>query len=146
MGDRDEATRDRLTLLEAVVEPDTALAFWEDALEAPRHAGPPVWLHGDLHPGNVIIEVGRISGVVDFGDITAGDPATDLSSAWTLFGGVHRQLFETGYGGIDDTTWRRARGWALSLGLAYLASSADNPVMGVIGKRTLGAVLRDGPG
>lgn len=147
LDDRDEATRNRLADLRGVVEPDAALACWEDALEAPRHDGAPVWLHGDLHPGNVIVASGRISGVVDFGDITAGDPATDLSAAWILFGGGdRRQLLETEYGGIDDATWRRARGWALSLGLAYLASSADNRVMGDIGKRTLRSVLADLPG
>jgi aminoglycoside phosphotransferase (APT) family kinase protein len=146
LSDRDQAIRDRLAQVGAVVESDTALACWEDALGAAEHAGAPVWLHGDLHPGNVIVEGGRISGVVDFGDITAGDPATDLSSAWTLLGGEHRHRFQEAYGEIDEATWRRARGWALSLGLAHLAGSADNPMMGVIGKRTLRAVLGDWPG
>ncbi|MER7151067.1 phosphotransferase [Streptomyces lydicus] len=42
-------------------------------------------LHGDLHPANILVDRGRIRAVIDFGDITSGDPATDLSVAWMLF-------------------------------------------------------------
>jgi aminoglycoside phosphotransferase (APT) family kinase protein len=54
------------------------------ALAAPRWAEPPVWVHGDLHPANILVRRGRISGVLDFGDLTAGDPAADLSVRWML--------------------------------------------------------------
>lgn len=141
LQERDQAVRTRLGTLEAVIDGEAATACWEDALQARRHEGPPVWLHGDLHPGNLIVADDRISGVVDFGDITSGDPATDLSALWTVLDGRHLDRFREGYGEIDQPCTRRARGWALSLGLAYLASSSDNPTMAAIGRRTVDAVL-----
>ena len=60
------------------------LRAWDAALAAPSYDGPPVWLHGDLHPANVLVNDGQVSGVIDFGDITSGDPASDLSVAWML--------------------------------------------------------------
>jgi aminoglycoside phosphotransferase (APT) family kinase protein len=141
LEERDRATRERTAQLESVIDSERVTVSWEEALAAPAYQEHPVWLHGDLHPGNVIVEGGGIAGVVDFGDLTSGDPATDLSAMWTVLGGEHLDRFEVAYGGIDGTTWRRARGWALSLGLAYLASSGDNPTMEAIGRRTLEAVL-----
>lgn len=141
LATRDEATRERIEQLGSVIDSQAAYACWDDALNAPEYDGPPIWLHGDLHPGNVIVSSGRISGVVDFGDITSGDPATDLSAMWTVLGGRHLDRFGEPYGEIEEACWRRARGWALSLGLAYLASSADNPTMGYIGRRTLDSLL-----
>jgi len=63
---------------------DAVLRVWDAVLAAPGYGGPPVWLHGDLHPANVLVNDGQVSGVIDFGDITAGDPASDLSVAWML--------------------------------------------------------------
>lgn len=144
LPERDEATRHRIARLAELTDVEGIRACWEDALEAPGHHGASVWLHGDLHPGNVIVSEGRMAGIIDFGDITAGDPATDLSAMWTVLGGECLDRFEEAYGGIDPATRMRAKGWALSLGLAYLASSADNPTMGDIGSRALEAVLASG--
>lgn len=143
LASRDRATRTRIGQLGSEIDSQAASACWDDALNAPEYDGPPIWLHGDLHPGNVIVASGRISGVVDFGDITAGDPATDLASIWTVLGGRNLDRFGDSYGETDEASWRRGRGWALSLGLAYLASSIDNPTMGRIGRRTLGSLLGD---
>ena len=63
---------------------DAVLRVWDAVLAAPGYDGPPVWLHGDLHPANILVNDGQVSGVIDFGDITAGDPASDLSVAWML--------------------------------------------------------------
>ena len=99
-----------------------------------------------LHPANILVHRGRISGVIDFGDVTSGDPATDLSVAWMLLPAECHDAFRaayrtaSGYPDSDDT-WVRARGWALALSLAILAHSADNPLMTEIGHRTMGAVL-----
>jgi aminoglycoside phosphotransferase (APT) family kinase protein len=101
-----------------------------------------VWLHGDLHPANLLVAGGRLSAVIDFGDLTAGDPATDLAVAWMLFDASERSLLRR-LTGADDATWRRARGWAIHLSLAYLANSADHPVIAGVGRRTLAAVLGD---
>jgi aminoglycoside phosphotransferase (APT) family kinase protein len=107
-----------------------------------------VWLHGDLHPANILVDRGRISGVIDFGDITAGDPAADLSVAWLMLPAEHHHAFRHTYRNaashsVDDDIWVRARGWALTLSLAFLAHSADNPQLFQIGHRSIGAVLAD---
>lgn len=129
---------------------DAVLSVWADALAAPVHAGPPLWLHGDLHPANILHSERRLSGVIDFGDITAGDPASDLSVAWMLLPLEWHGAFRAAYaaaGGpgdgasADAALWRRARGWALALGVVFLAHSADNPQLLGIGRHTLAAVL-----
>jgi aminoglycoside phosphotransferase (APT) family kinase protein len=79
--------------------------------------------------------------VIDFGDLTQGDPATDLSVAWMVLPAAEREIFRQTYGRADDGTWARARGWALSLALVFLTFSADNPLMAAIGKRTLSELL-----
>ncbi len=76
---------------------------------------------------------GRLSGIIDFGDITAGDPATDLSVAWIMFPAAERGTFLDAYGEVDGGTLARAKGWALSLATAYLAHGADNPTMTSVG-------------
>jgi len=115
----------------------------------PRRAAawdrPPVWLHGDLHPANILVHRGSISAVIDFGDITSGDPAGDLSVAWMLLPAECHDAFRDAYraAGQDAAgaeTCARARGWALALSLAFLANSADNPMIAGIGRRTLSAV------
>lgn len=138
---RNSATRERILRLSSVIDAPSVLQHWEEAMSGPGFEGESVWLHGDLHPNNLLASDGRLTGVIDFGDITAGDPATDLSIAWMLFPPDLRTQFRDSYGGADDETWRRARGWALSLGTAYLAHSADNPTMGRIGERTMQRVL-----
>jgi aminoglycoside phosphotransferase (APT) family kinase protein len=69
--------------------------------------GPPIWLHGDLHPFNLVVNQGRLSAVIDFGDLCAGDPATDLAVAWMLFPLAVRSVFGDAVG-VDADTWRRA--------------------------------------
>ena len=109
--------------------------------------GPPVWLHGDLHPANILVNDGQVSGVIDFGDITAGDPAGDLSVAWMLLPPGCQASFWSAYqaagGQGDDALRARAKGWALNLAIAFLAHSEDNPALREVGRRTLGAALED---
>ncbi|MFI7427811.1 aminoglycoside phosphotransferase family protein [Micromonospora sp. NPDC049836] len=140
LAGRAEGVRTALAHLEPA---DRAVArrIWAAAAAAPAWDGPPLWLHGDLHPANILVDRGRISAVIDFGDLTSGDPATDLSVAWMLFPAEQRAAFRHAYGGADDATWERARGWALVLSLVFLTHSADNPLMRGIGERTFRAVL-----
>jgi aminoglycoside phosphotransferase (APT) family kinase protein len=105
-----------------------------------------LWIHGDLHPGNLIVHRGCLSAVIDFGDLTAGDPATDLSVAWMQLPPPDRATFRASARGplpIDDDTWTRARGWALALGIAYMARSRGEPAMGALGRATVEAALSD---
>jgi aminoglycoside phosphotransferase (APT) family kinase protein len=107
----DEETRRCLARLEAVIPADRAVAVWDEAL-ASTWQGPPVWFHGDVAAGNLLVRDGRLCGVIDFGTSGAGDPACDLVIAWTLLDEPARRVFrrETG---LDEDTWARARGWAL---------------------------------
>ncbi len=144
LRDRDAILRDRLSAL-PVGDRARALAVWDDAVEAPAWPGPPMWLHGDLHPGNLVVaDDGTLAAVVDFGDICAGDPAVDLAVAWYLFDGDDRVAFidrVTAANGWDAAMWRRARGWALSFSTALLTMSDDNPAYQALGERTFRAIL-----
>ncbi|MFI7002349.1 aminoglycoside phosphotransferase family protein [Nocardia sp. NPDC050175] len=124
---------------------------WEAAVSAPEWAGPPVWLHGDLHPANVVVSGGTIAGVIDFGELCAGDPANDLAAAWLLLptGGAARFLdtYEIG----DAAMVRRARGWAvlhaaslISIGQAWERGlPGGQPTWGRAGRLALERVLAD---
>lgn len=120
-------------------------AVWHTAAGAPGWSSAPVWCHGDLHPANVLVAHGKVSAVIDFGDLTAGDPATDLSAAWSLVPARARSRFWDAYaaagGTVDDALVVRARGWATVLGLVLVAHSADAPLLHRIGQATLGAVV-----
>lgn len=118
---------------------------WRSLVDTRPWAGPALWLHGDLHPLNVLVHEGRISAVIDFGDITSGDPATDLAVGWMIFSadarGVYRDAASTGIGGlVDPDTWRRAQGWALALAVAFM--NGDSAVRD-IGIHTLRQVMAD---
>lgn len=140
----DARVRERTAALDGVVDGGALLAVWEGLVATRPWTGPALWIHGDLHPGNLVVRRRAVVGVIDFGDITSGDPATDLAVAWMLLPGEHRDAFRRAAGRGDDTdTWARARGWALNLGLAYLMHSADAPSYGDLGLRTLAAVCSD---
>ena len=94
------------------VDADRARALWREAT-ASRWEGPPVWFHGDVAPGNLLVDAsGALSAVIDFGTCGVGDPACDLVPAWTMFDGAARDAFAD-IVGLDAATWSRARGWAL---------------------------------
>ena len=100
---------------------DAARATWEKAVTAPAWHDAPTWLHGDLHPANVVVRDGTLAGVIDFGELCAGDPATDLSAAWLLLpAGTAGRFFGT-YEHADAATITRARGWAVLRALHLIA-------------------------
>ncbi|MFI9461263.1 aminoglycoside phosphotransferase family protein [Streptomyces xiamenensis] len=102
-----------------------ATEIWEKALGAGR-PGPPVWFHGDIAWGNLLVDGdGRLSAVIDFGCMGVGDPACEAVIAWTLFSGESRRVFREALG-VDDATWARARGWALWKALIVLAASRES--------------------
>jgi aminoglycoside phosphotransferase (APT) family kinase protein len=104
-----------------------------------------MWIHGDLHPGNLLGRDGRLSGVLDFGDLTAGDPATDLSIAWMLLSKPARSTFRDltcgADGWLDGDAWTRASGWALALGAAHLAHAGANDRLAAVAAATIDEVM-----
>ncbi len=104
-----------------IADPDAVREVWDDALAAPGWTGPALWLHGDLHPANLLTSDGNFCGVVDFGDMCAGDPACDLAACWMLLPDGITGRFYRSYSPVTDAaTQRRARGWALWKALACL--------------------------
>lgn len=114
------------------------MQIWHDALAAPPN-DEPTWLHGDLHPRNILVHKGAISAVIDWGDLAAGGRATDLASLWLVFGDRSaREEALAAYGPLPAATLRRARGWAVHLAVALLdAGLVDNPRHAAVGAHTL---------
>jgi aminoglycoside phosphotransferase (APT) family kinase protein len=140
---RDPGIRAAIPAWEGIIDTAAITASWEEALRAPAWDGPPVWLHGDLLSGNVLVENGRLSAVIDFGCLGVGDPACDLSVAWTLLSGENRRLFREAVA-ADDATWARARGWAL-MGVGALPYYAEsNPSHVARARRSINEVLDSG--
>lgn len=121
----DEQTRTAVATLGADGPGDAALAVWDEALAA-TFAGPPVWFHGDVATGNLLVRGGRLAAVIDFGCAGVGDPACDVVMAWTLFTGPSRRAFRSTLG-VDAGTWARGRGWALWKALITVADEPDGP-------------------
>jgi aminoglycoside phosphotransferase (APT) family kinase protein len=111
---------------------DAAREVWETAVAAPPWQGAPLWLHGDLHPANVVVRDGTLAGVIDFGDMCAGDPATDLSAAWSLLPSGAASRFFDAYERADEATVTRARGWAVLRALG-LIGIGRNGRLGLLG-------------
>jgi aminoglycoside phosphotransferase (APT) family kinase protein len=143
LRDRAAGVEERMRRLEATTSHITPQLrqLWEAAVRAPLDA-PATWLHGDLHPRNVLVEEGVITGVIDWGDITSGDCATDLAAIWMLFSDPQaRASALDAYGALSAATLLRARGWAILFGLVLLETGlADNPRNALIGARTLSRV------
>jgi aminoglycoside phosphotransferase (APT) family kinase protein len=120
---------------------DELRALWSRLVRTPRWSGPPLWLHGDLHPANILLDAdGQLRAVLDFGDVTAGDPATDLAVAWLAFEPEDRAAFREHVSdatGTDDDTWLRSRGWALNFGTALVAHSEEASPLRAIGEHAL---------
>lgn len=117
---------------------------WDEAVAAEIDIAP-TWIHGDLHARNVLSDGGRLSGVVDWGDMARGDPATDLYGLWMLMPDADaRAAALEAYGGVSPSTLRRARGWAVTMGLILLEAGGEtDPGLAAMGERTLTA-LREG--
>jgi aminoglycoside phosphotransferase (APT) family kinase protein len=140
LPERAELLRAGLERLGDTVDQPRIEALWAVLAATSPWPGPPVWVHGDLHPRNIVLRDGRLAAIVDFGDLTAGDPAVDLSVAWFWLPGGLRGRLRAAYGGGDDDTWQRAKGWALALSIAHLGGDAR---VIPLGRQALAAVLAD---
>lgn len=147
LGQRAGAVAERLQRLKA--KTDLILpaieAHWATALAAPIDT-PPTWIHGDLHPRNVLVENGLLSGIIDWGDMTAGDRATDLAAVWMLFDDRTARLEAiAAYGPTSEATQRRALGWAIFFGVVLLDTGLiDHPRHAAIGEKTLRRIAEAG--
>lgn len=140
---RDTKVREAIKSLRGIIDADAVTAAWEVALNATEWDRPPVWIHGDLLPGNLIVEQGQLAAVIDFSALCAGDPACDLMSGWALFSGESREAFRDALA-VDDATWARGRGWALSWALIFIPYYLHTNPAGVeIARRTIDEVLAD---
>lgn len=140
---RDSETRAAITALQVPFDADLMVEVWNSSLEAPVWSDPPRWIHGDLIPTNLLVQNGRLSAVIDFGGLGVGDPACDLLAAWTLFSAEARGVFRSTLA-VDEATWSRGRGWALSFGvIAFEYYQETNPVLAGIAKRSIEEALAD---
>jgi aminoglycoside phosphotransferase (APT) family kinase protein len=142
---RDRQFRESLARLEGEVDTAAVASAWEVALAAPEWDRAPVLIHGDMLPANLLVRDGRLSAVLDWGIFGAGDPACDYLSAWSLLAPV-REAFRSA-AAVDDATWARARGWALSHGVIALPYYLHtNPPMVAHARSALAGVLADADG
>ena len=144
LGTRDATVGAAIVTLRQEIDVDTATATWETALRAPAWKRPPVWVHGDLDARNLLVRHGRLTAVVDFGCLGVGDPACDLAVAWKVLPAETRDIFRRALS-VDDATWARARGWALSQAVIALAyyTLETNPVLVRESERWIADVLGD---
>jgi aminoglycoside phosphotransferase (APT) family kinase protein len=138
----DGETRRAIAALEGIIDTRQALEVWEAGLAATWH-GSPVWVHGDVSPGNLLVADGQLSAVIDFGCCGVGDPACDLTITWTFFSGDSRAAFRKALP-LDRATWARSRGWALWKALITLAGHIEtDPTQAEEAQRVICDVLND---
>ncbi|HQA79100.1 MAG TPA: phosphotransferase [Propionicimonas sp.] len=132
--------------IEAALGAD-ALALWLHRAAAPQWPEPPVWLHGDPHPMNLLLGTdGTLDGVIDFGDVCSGDPASDLAVAWLMFDVDARAEFRAACslsGSYDGDIWERAWAWALGLAVVFGQASDNLPALARIAQHGLAETLAD---
>lgn len=116
---RDDATRAAIAACDGLVDTRAVTAAWESALDAPGPSGAPVWVHGDLLPGNLLVARGRLAAVIDWSGVGLGDEACDLIVAWAVLPAEARPAFRAATR-AGDAEWARGRGWALSIALIAL--------------------------
>ena len=143
LATRDISTRKAIAALNGMIDTNAATAAWEVALQASKWNCEPVWFHGDMLPGNLLFEQGRLSAVIDFSGLALGDPACDLMIAWGLFSGESRDVFRAALA-VDDATWARGRGHALSQAVIFIPYYLHtNPVGVGNARRMIDEVLAD---
>ncbi len=141
--EKDLETRQALIKLEETIDVPFVTQIWENALKAPQWSKPPVWIHGDLSPGNLLQVNGHLSAVIDFSMLGIGDPACDLIIAWNLLPSYARAIFRSALQ-VEDALWIRGRGWALSNALIAFPYYKDtNPTLADNARHVISEVIAD---
>lgn len=137
----DQETRQAIATLDEYLDTAAVTAVWEAALGSTWPESP-VWVHGDIAAGNLLVEKGRLAGVIDFGSCGVGDPACDLAIAWSLFAGESRDALRAALP-LDRATWARGRGWALWKALITWRAHFDQPLEAAPARRIIDEVLAE---
>ena len=127
--------------LRDMIDAEGAEQAWSQAMIS-EWSRPPVWVHGDIAASNLLVSDGRLCGVIDFGQLAAGDPACDLAIAWTLLSGEGRQVFRDELD-LDRATWMRGRGWALWKALLTLESHRHGDTICIPAHRVISQILAE---
>lgn len=140
----DLETRQATSQLQDEVDVDRVTELWNKLSQIRYWDNDPVWIHGDLLPGNILIQNQRLSAVIDFSDVGLGDPATDLIPAWCLFSARSRAIFKQHLKTLDENTWQRGKGRALSMALIILPYYKNtNKVLADIARKMIAQILED---
>jgi len=137
----DEETRQAIATLDEHLDTAAVTAVWEEALDS-TWLGAPVWIHGDVAAGNLLVEKGRLAAVIDFGSCGVGDPACDLAIAWSFLHGKSRDALRAALP-LDRATWERGRGWALWKALITWLAHFDQPFEAACARRIIDDVLAE---
>ncbi|MBO3093274.1 aminoglycoside phosphotransferase family protein [Cellulomonas dongxiuzhuiae] len=141
---RDDVVSGRLTA--DLPHADALRTAWRAGVAAPPWRGPALWVHGDPHPGNLVTADGHLTGLLDFGDLCSGDPASDLATAWMTFDTAGRAAFVARTQAArawDDATWVRARAWAAAMVPVLLAHPEEYPLMAAVGRHAADELALD---
>lgn len=140
----DAETSQAIRALQGEIDGPLITTLWNKLSNTPSWHKDPVWIHGDLLPGNILIQKNLLSAVIDFSDVGIGDPACDCIIAWSLLNANSRKIFKESLNNMDDHTWERGRGWALSIALIILPYyKHTNPVFVRLAKRMIEQVLQE---
>jgi len=138
----DAETRQAILILGNKIDADLVTEVWNIALASTWNRSP-VWVHGDIAIGNLLVDKGQLRAVIDFGQLCIGDPACDLAIAWTFFKGESRDAFRAAIP-LDGATWERARGWTLwKASIVYAGLPGTNPLEAEKSKLIIDEILAD---
>ena len=141
LATQDQETRQAIKALHGIIDTEAVETIWEECLHVPVWDKPPVWIHGDLLPTNLLVQHGQLSAVIDFDFLGIGDPACDLLPAWGIFSSDTRDIFRARLA-VDEPTWMRGRGWALSIALIIIPYyQSSNPRLVAVANRMIHELL-----